>query len=114
MSTFPHTKLNLGTIALIMSFLTNRKVQFKVNSSLSQPLTLQAGTPQGSILSPTLFNLSVSDIPKPLESTYSTQLSQFADDIGTWCTRRGIKIIQDKLQEHNNRITLWCKNGKLN
>lgn len=59
-----------------MSFLHNRKslVSYKnYNSDIYVPV---AGVPQGSILSPLLYTLYVSDIPTPNNCT----ITSFADD----------------------------------
>jgi hypothetical protein len=42
---------------LIGSFLSERKFRVSVEGELSTPREMQAGVPQGSVLSPTLFNL---------------------------------------------------------
>ena len=53
-------RLSDDLVAFLLNYLSNRTVVFKVNDARGQPLTLRAGTPQGAILSPTLFNLWVS------------------------------------------------------
>ena len=106
-----HIKLKEGTIALLLNFLTDRSVSFKVGDAISAPLSLTAGTPQGSILSPTLFNLGVSDIPQP--EGQRTSLSQFADDIATWSSSRDAWRAEDALQNYNNAICDWCLKWKI-
>jgi endonuclease/exonuclease/phosphatase family metal-dependent hydrolase len=110
---YSSTKLKIHSIGLIYSFLSNRSVRFKINDVLSSPLTLKAGTPQGAILSPTLFNLWVSDIPQPLRRQKKTHLSQFADDIATWSTARSVETARAILQEYNNSLITWCKKWKI-
>ena len=105
-----HLHLKLSTIGLLRSFLSNRTVEFKINNTYSTPLTLRAGTPQGSILSPSLFNMSVSDIPQP---DPKTDLSQFADDISTWATGTNTSQTKPRLQNYNNKIHKWCKKWKI-
>ena len=58
-------KLQLPTklVRLLSSYLDGRTIQVKVGQTLSRPITVLAGTPQGSVLSPTLFNVFVNDIP---------------------------------------------------
>jgi len=68
----PHVKLidklkKLGIIgcflSLITSFLDNRRQYVSYNSVKSCLLDVTSGTPQGSVLSPTIFNLFVHDLP---------------------------------------------------
>ena len=97
-------------VAFLLNYLSNRTVVFKVNNARSQPLTLRAGTPQGAILSPTLFNLWVSDIPLPKSGTH---LSQFADDIATYSSHRNPGEARDRLQIFNQAITHWCAKWRI-
>ncbi|GBO10167.1 hypothetical protein AVEN_55712-1 [Araneus ventricosus] len=48
---------------IIQQFLSNRKFHVKTNKVLSTVGIIQAGTPQGSSLSPTLDNIFNSDFP---------------------------------------------------
>jgi hypothetical protein len=54
-------KLNFpaSTVKLISSFLSNRKFKVSVEGEMSTSREIQAGVPQGSILSPILYNLYI-------------------------------------------------------
>lgn len=95
------------TVAFIQSYLSNRRIRIRINQEYSEPIILHAGTPQGSIISPMLHNLWCSDIPQPTEK--AMKLSQFADDIAIWTTRKSPKEAESKLQLYNNRIARWCR-----
>ena len=99
------------TIGLIQSYLTGRTIQIKINGVTGPKIPLKAGTPQGAILSPTLFNLYVSDIPQP--NKQEGRLSQFADDIGTWASGTDGFGARNKLQHYNNRLMKWCKTWRV-
>jgi retron-type reverse transcriptase len=51
-------------IQLISCFLSKRKFRVSVEGEMSTPREMQAGVPQGSVLSPTLHNIYVNDPPK--------------------------------------------------
>ncbi len=102
--------ISTGLIQLINSFLTDRTVSFRVEDELSQPLTLPVGTPQGSVLSPTLFLLWVNDIPKPSKVN---ELSQFADDIAIWTKGPFAGHAHDNLQPYSDQIQQWCTKWRI-
>ena len=60
----------------LSSFLENRSLQVAIDGFLSDSFTINAGVPQGSILSPTLFLLYINDL---LEKT-ENPIYSFADD----------------------------------
>jgi hypothetical protein len=64
-------------IKLIGSFLSQLKFRVSVEGEISTPREMQAGVPQGSVLSPTMFNLYINDAPQ----THGVHLALFADDI---------------------------------
>jgi retron-type reverse transcriptase len=72
------SKLEFSTsfIKLIGSFLSQRKFRVSVEGEMSTQREMQAGVPQGSVLSPTLYNLYINDAPQ----THGVQLALFADD----------------------------------
>jgi hypothetical protein len=51
-------------IKRIGSFLSQRKFRDSVESEMSTPRVMQAGRPQCSVLSPTLFNMYINDAPQ--------------------------------------------------
>jgi retron-type reverse transcriptase len=71
------------------SFLTNRYIRVKVNGYFSKFKYVENGVPQGSVISPTLFNIAVSDLSDKITKT---KITQFADDIALWKTNRNIKF----------------------
>uniref|UniRef100_A0A2S2Q7E7 Putative RNA-directed DNA polymerase n=1 Tax=Sipha flava TaxID=143950 RepID=A0A2S2Q7E7_9HEMI len=61
---------------LIKSYLTDRHFQVHYRSAYSEITKINAGVPQGGILSPTLFNIYVADQP----TTPQTMVADYADD----------------------------------
>ncbi len=94
------------TIAFLRNYLSGRKIHLRINQKLSEPVTLRAGTAQGSILSPLIHNLWCHDVPQPSEQC--TKISQFADDLAIWTTHKSTKKAERKLQHYNDRIARWC------
>jgi hypothetical protein len=72
------SKLQFSTslIKLIGSFLEQRKFRVSVEGEMSTPRYMQAGVPQGSVLSTTLYNLYINDTPK----TPGVKLALFTND----------------------------------
>lgn len=62
---------------VIESFLTDRKMKVKVANEYSNEKVLQNGVPQGSVISPLLFNIMIADLG---EKVKTCSLMQFADD----------------------------------
>ena len=71
--------LDAPLIKLIQDFLSERLIQVKIGNSLSTRKQLDMGVPQGSVLSPLLFNIFLADLPSIISKTYD--LTQFADDL---------------------------------
>ena len=96
----------------IANFLQDRQARYKVGDSLSRPLPITTGTPQGSTISPILFIMYVADIPQP-ETRRRTYLSQFADDIAIWATSIIADKAEDRLQRYIDRLENWCNDWRI-
>jgi hypothetical protein len=108
------SKLNfpIKLIKLISSFLSERKFRVSVEGEMSTPRYMQAGVPQGSVLSPTLYNLYINDTPQ----TSSVNLALFADDTCIYATDRKEGYVIRKLQRGLDSMAAWCErwNIKIN
>jgi hypothetical protein len=51
-------KFSISLIKLISSFLSQRKFRVLIEDEMSTPRAIQAGVSQGSVLSPTLYNIN--------------------------------------------------------
>jgi endonuclease/exonuclease/phosphatase family metal-dependent hydrolase len=68
-------------IKLMSSFLCDRSAFVETKGEKSTQYPIPAGVPQGSLLSPHLFNIFVNDIPTP----HNCEIAMFADDTGLIC-----------------------------
>lgn len=68
-------------LAYVNNFLSDRVLQVKINNTFSDIFVLENGTPQGSCISPTLFNIMVNDMSDCLKNC---EMSQLADDGAIW------------------------------
>lgn len=97
-------------IRYIHSFLTNRMAYISINESLSHPILLKSGVPQGSSLSPLLYLLYVADLP---EIPNNVQTFQFADDTAFLALAPTIQGINRLLQNTIDSFSKWCRTWKL-
>jgi hypothetical protein len=97
---------------LVSSFLSEWKSKVSVEGEISTPREMQAGVPQRSILSPTLYNIYVNDPPH----TQIVHLALFADDTCLYATDRKKGFFVRKLQRALSTMEVWCErwNMKIN
>ena len=103
----------------VKSFLSNRNLFAKVGNSYSSSKYINMGIPQGSILSPLLFNILLHDLPNALSK--NSNLAQFADDISIWMnvsirkktSIRIIKYYQKLYQKDINSLAKYMEENGL-
>ena len=112
------TLVNIGiTPALILwigNAMLKRKVAMRIGTWASEACTITPGLPQGSALSPVLFNVyTVGITSNQLEGPGRTLT--FADDGLVSRTGKCRQRIANSAQEELNRIGTWCddNNGKM-
>ena len=85
-------------IRLMSSFISDRTITVKINDEMSDKVKLNAGTPQGSVLSPLLFLMYVNDIPvDPMNN--QVKISQFADDLDMWTFGPNATYVQYRIHK---------------
>ena len=116
-----YTKLNnLGVkgkfLKIIQDMYDNDSACVKINNNISEPFRCYKGVKQGCMLSPTLFNIYLSDLPNTLNKDKDApELNQrpvscllYADDLVI------ISKTHKGLQNNINRLVDYCKKNSLN
>lgn len=111
-----HKLSNVGasksTLNWFRSYLTDRFQSTRINSTLSDPLPIIYGVPQGAILSPLLFCIYLNDLPC---ASYNGDLESYVDDTKTLLSfpltdvDTGIKNLEEDLY----KIASWCCENNL-
>lgn len=65
-----------------MDFLEYRSIQVRIGSEVSNIYWIENGTPQGSVINPLLFSVTVNDVFEQVEPGIGRSL--FADDGALW------------------------------
>ena len=91
----------------VRAFLNNRSFQVKVGSTLSDPLDQEEGVPQGSILSPILFEIKLNSIVNELRQNVDGSL--YVDDfLVCYRSKSSIDAIERQLQLQLNKLKEWA------
>ncbi|XP_072142785.1 uncharacterized protein [Dermacentor andersoni] len=96
------SRLNMGkrTYAYIKDFLTERTTEIIAGDLRLQKKKLgSVGTPQGSVISPLLFNLVMIGVAERLSRVARVRHTIYADDITLWVPGGSDGHIEDTLQE---------------
>lgn len=105
------SNLNVGTKTFnyVRNFLSGRTACVKFQSIESSILELGSrGTPQGSVLSPLLFNVAMCALPGQLERIEGLQFSLYADDITLWVNQGSDSEIEQRLQAATDTIVRYA------
>ena len=117
--TLDHTKMlqklsNLGfsssAVQWFNAYLSDRTQSIKVDNVLSDPLPIQYGVPQGSILGPLLFIIYINNISSVVNYC---RVQLYADDTLLYVSSPSVNVIESKLSEDLERIITWLNGNYL-
>ena len=97
-------------IKYLFNYIDGRSGYTIYNNKQSRKRIIKTGVPQGGILSPFLFNLYVSDIPKP---PVGVKLTMYADDITIYSSDQNIHNAASVIQPYLNQIHDWANKNSL-
>ena len=92
------------------NYIRGRKAFTQYKNKNSFKKQFKAGVPQGGVLSPTLFNIYMSDLPTPPRDIHVTT---YADDITIYSSDKNYTIAQQRLQPYLEDVQTWTKANDL-
>ncbi|GFT99153.1 RNA-directed DNA polymerase from mobile element jockey [Trichonephila clavipes] len=96
-------------IMIINNFLKNRSFQIRISSTLSRTAYASAGCPQGSLLSPLLYNIFTHDFP----TTPTVHICLFADDAAIIFQACSPDIVRINLQKYLKKFQVWLTKWRI-
>ena len=93
------------TLNWIKEYLSGRTFKVLLEGVYSRDKKIKTGVPQGAILSPTLFNIMMKDIPH----TEGVHNLEYADDIAFMCSGTTVQEICCNLEIHLDKFYKWTK-----
>ena len=84
-------------------YLTDRKYSVLYEGEYSDQFAMSSGVPQGSTLSPTLFNLMLAEIPH----LQFVQMAEYADDIVIFTSHKDLDRAVSLIQQQVNLLNQW-------
>ncbi|XP_037515372.1 uncharacterized protein LOC119391795 [Rhipicephalus sanguineus] len=92
----------------VQAFLSDRTFRVRIGGEISAPRSVNAGVPQGSVLSPFLFNLALARITDylPRATAVEVRVAMYADDIALFAcgpTSRG-REVRASVQSYINAV----------
>ncbi|KAM7308950.1 hypothetical protein ISCGN_012581 [Ixodes scapularis] len=109
------------TLNFIKNFLAGRTFSVRCGQHDSEPQPNRVGVPQESVLSPTLFNLAMANLPHELSKIPGLGFTVYADDVSIWTYKEDLKVQQmvlqaglDTIEAHLARVGMRAAPEKTN
>ncbi|CCD20346.1 reverse transcriptase (RNA-dependent DNA polymerase) [Trypanosoma vivax Y486] len=94
-------------VGWIAGFLKGRTAKVRVSNVLSEDISPTCGVPQGSVVGPLLFIVTVDSLSKRLNRIPGLQHGFFTDNLKIVCTSADLSEIQQTTQQGFDCITNW-------
>ena len=101
-NTLINEKITGNIIKFINNFLQERYIKVRVNGSLSNIYQLDNGIPQGSVLSGTLFLLSINELLKMIQNPAIKTC--FVDKCNICISGKNLTLLQELAQQNLNHV----------
>jgi hypothetical protein len=99
-----------GIIRWLSCYLRGRQAVTSFRGATSPARIVHAGVPQGSKLSPALFNFYVADMPKPVEPVRRVC---YADDITVWASGEQIPELETSINDYMLEMSTYLTSNSL-
>ena len=83
--------------------MSDRKVTFRIGEFIGGEFASRTGLPQGSVISPLLFNFFIMDMFEEVTGDHT----KFADDGTLWHTGKDVAVLAEKVSEDVEKILIW-------
>ena len=95
----------------LANFISGRQASVSWGGTKSKTRMFPNGVPQGAVLSPTLFNLFMSDLPTPLHPAVT--ISSYADDLTITSQHHKVDVAAENLQSYIHQLEAWLDTNRM-